>query len=190
MDNKYFIYIAVSIWERDLSIDGILYPNIKAFLVALYELSPVKGRIFGDNVLSYMTYYLRGRRYGNEANDLLFNQVIKDLTDMFPEEAKDVVTTDDLGIELIEGELVDRLKIVEAKAVKEKGPIAEWPQIRIAAFVEIMFERKWFIEKKQRMATPKGFAKARYDKDVTNQLHPTKEAARNRNKHLLQRYFK
>jgi hypothetical protein len=78
----------------------------------------------------------------------------------------------------------------ENKAEKGEGKnMKEWSEIRLAAFVEIMFEKQWF-ESEHRIKTCNAFASARYGANINNQLAATKKGDRKSHKTQLNKYFK
>ncbi|MBD0333283.1 MAG: hypothetical protein ICV66_11565 [Chitinophagaceae bacterium] len=94
-------------------------------------------------------------------------------------------------LDYIKPELHRHLEVIESR-LQEK--IGKWKQreklIECAAFCEIIFERKWFVEGATRIKSLNNFALGRYGIDITNQLKAGKKEDRNTHKVRLLRFFK
>lgn len=82
------------------------------------------------------------------------------------------------SIQFIEITLQDRLVSIENRAARE------WKdsKIRCAAFCEMLWDKKYFVEKKKRIKTCNDFAKSRYGMDIEISLSSGKEISRHRHK--------
>lgn len=87
MYQAFFKEIAINIWERDMTRDGINFRKTSDYLAYMYALFPIKGKVFGDNVLQYMTLFSGASRAHEEAaNTNLLSEVIDDLQSMLDKE--------------------------------------------------------------------------------------------------------
>lgn len=82
----------------------------------------------------------------------------------------------DSSIDFIEPALQNRFIQIEERTKNE----FKESNIRCAAWCELLFTKKYFVEKKNRIKACNDFAKRRYGKDVENSLLKTKEEERNK----------
>jgi hypothetical protein len=198
MSIDFFELIAEQIWERHMKIDGIQFSRTIDFLTYMHDLSDVKGWVFCDNVSMNLVRFQPSsgsghdrNGYTREDNDILFVKVTKELDIIFELAEKETSSqTPDAGTKYLDDAFIERLGIVEGKAIKKHGTIPGWNKIRIAAFVEIMFERNWFREKDNNRKIPNDFAKARYGKTIEVQLQTGKTTDRETHKKQLLQYFR
>jgi hypothetical protein len=187
---NFFKDIAVSIWQRDMQHHGIRFMKTIEYLKYMFRFSPVEIQIFGDNVIEQMTLLMGATRnlgYDKETNYALFNEVIADLESM--RASKEEISSPEVALEYLVKNLVDTVNRIEKRAVVGKGPIREWPLIRIAAFVEMLYTKKYFKIREHRIKDCNRFSELRYGVTITNQLQKSKEKDRESNKPQLQKYF-
>lgn len=111
--------------------------------------------------------------------------LLKEMQNQIPESKTKVFEGDPL--EMIEISLRARFSKMEERALSKSG---KWEsKIRCAAFLELLFDKKYFTTHTERIRTCNAFAMSRYGKDVKNQLAGTAKKDRDTHKNKLKYLF-